>query len=419
MSTLADTRPLPSYNPVNPELLKDPYPTYARYRKSDPVHWGTATLQDLAGSWYLFRHDHNSEVLSDGALFANDPATVGMAEAVPAAFQPVAYVFQHWLGGMDPPNHRVLRSALAKAFTPRRIAALEPDVTAITTSLVTGALERGDGQLDVRADVAFPLPMAVVGAALGVAKADWPLFQQWAADVTDAVDRAGEPESAAKGAQAIQAMVEFFGVLVAQRRTAPGDDLLSAMLAAAAEEDASIEEFDIIAIATELGVAGHETTANSVSTSVLGLMGQRASWEQFVALPDAAVGAAIEEMLRFSTPVQRQRWRWVTRDTGLGGKQLQRGQAVVSILGAANRDPEVFADPDVIDFNRSGGRHLTFGLGTHFCIGSTLARMEMRLALRALAAHLPDMQLIEDPADIEWRPNFLLPAPGRVLVRAE
>jgi len=217
MSTLADAGPLPSYNPVNPELLKDPYPTYARYRKSDPVHWGTATLQDLAGSWYLFRHDHNSEVLSDGALFANDPATVGMAEAVPAAFQPVAYVFQHWLGGMDPPNHRVLRSALAKAFTPRRIAALEPDVTAITTSLVTGALERGDGQLDVRADVAFPLPMAVVGAALGVAKDDWPLFQQWAADVTDAVDRAGEPESAAKGA-----VMDFLvGYRVAQHEGVP------------------------------------------------------------------------------------------------------------------------------------------------------------------------------------------------------
>jgi cytochrome P450 len=407
---------LPSFNPVHPELLKDPYPTYALYREREPIHWGTATLQDLPGSWYLFRHVHNHEVLSDGRTYANDPATVGMDEAVPAAFKPVAYVFQRWLGGMDPPSHRKLRSVMAKAFTPRRIAALEPDVTAITATLITEARARRDGQIDVISDLAFPLPMAVVGAALGVDKQDWSRFQQWSADVTNAVDRAGEPESAAAGAQAIQAMVDYFGHLVAERRKSPGEDLLSAMLAAADQEGADIEEFDIIAIATELGVAGHETTTNSVGKSVLGLMDQRARWDEFVGLSDAALGPAIEELLRYSTPVQRQRWRWVTQDTSLGDQELARGQAVVAILGAANRDPDVFADPDVIDFGRSAGRHLAFGIGTHFCVGSTLARMEMRLALRALARNFPSMRLAEDPADIEWRRNFLLPGPARVLI---
>jgi cytochrome P450 len=416
VNTTTEQTQLPTYNPVSPELLKDPYPTYARYREVDPVHWGTATLAALPGSWYLFRHDHNSEVLSDGQRYASDPATVGMEESVPAAFKPVAYIFQHWLGGMDPPKHRVLRSALAKAFTPRRIAALAPEVDAIMRRLIQTALERGDGQLDVRADVSFPLPMAVVGAALGVAEQDWSLFQGWSADVTNAVDRASDPVYAANGAAAIKAMADYFAELVDQSKRHPGDDLLSAMLAAAAEEGKEIEEFDIIAIATELGVAGHETTANSVTKSVLGLMEQPGSWDEFVSLPESAHGAAVEELLRFSTPVQRQRWRWVTEDSTLGGRALTQGQSVVSILGAANRDPEVFQSPDVIDFGRADGKHLTFGIGTHFCIGSHLARLEVRLAMRALAEAAPRMQLVEDPADIDWRPNFLLPAPERVLV---
>lgn len=417
MSESTANEGLPQFSPVHPDLLKNPYPTYAIYRAADPIHWGKASLTSIPGSWFLFRHDHNAEMLSDGKLYASDPATVGMAESVPEAFKPVAYIFQHWLGGMDPPKHRVLRAALAKAFTPKRIAILEPEITKITAGLIDSALERGDGQFDVRADVAFPLPMAVVGAALGVAQEDWPLFQGWSADVTSAVDNAGEPGYAAKGAAAINAMASYFRDLVVQRNKAPGDDLLSAMLAAAAEEGKDIEEFDIIAIATELGVAGHETTSNSVSKSVLGLMEQRDAWEEFVRLPDAAVPPAIEELLRFSTPVQRQRWRWVTADTTLGGTPLKRGESVVSILGAANRDPEVFPNPDVIDFGRENAKHLTFGLGTHFCIGSHLARLEMRLALRALAARVPDMVLAEDPEDIAWIPNYLLPAPTRVLVR--
>jgi cytochrome P450 len=398
-------------------LLKDPYPTYAAYREADPVHWGKATLTTIPGSWFVFRYHDNAEVLAEGKLYANDPATVGMEEMVPAAFRPVAYIFQHWLGGMDPPKHRVLRSALAKAFTPRRIADLEPGIVEITDDLIATALARGDGQFDVRADLSFPLPMAVVGAALGVAKSDWHLFQGWSADVTNAVDHAGDPEYAAKGATAIKAMADYFAELVAQRKKDPGEDLLSAMIAAAADEGKDIEEFDIIAIATELGVAGHETTSNSVSKSVLSMMEQRSAWDEFVRLPDDAVARAIEELLRFSTPVQRQRWRWATQDTTLGGRDLTRGESVVSILGAANRDPEVFANPDVIDFDRPDAKHLTFGLGTHFCIGSHLARLEMRLALRGLAMALPDLELAEQPADIEWLPNFLLPGPQRVLVR--
>ena len=408
---------LPRFDPSDPDLIRDPYPRYAAYREQDPIHWGVSTMRDLPGSWYLFRYAENAAVLSDGATYANDPASVGMGEQVPRAFQPVAHIFQRWLGGMDPPDHRRLRAIMAKAFTPRRVAAMEPRVESITASLVEDALVRGDGRLDIISDVAFPLPMAVVGDALGVAPEDWRLFQGWAADISNAVDQAGDPTAGATGAAAIQSMFEYFSRAVEQRRHNPTDDLLSAMVAAADDDGAPMQEFDAIAIATELGVAGHETSTNGVAKSIIGLLEQPDRWEEFKTTSDAHLDAAIEELLRWTAPVQRQRWRWVTEQTMLGDRVLERGSSVVSILAAANRDPLEFAEPDVIRFDRTDRRHLTFGLGTHFCIGSHLAKLEMRVALKQLAGALPAMQLVEDPAEIEWRRNSIIPGPAALWVR--
>ena len=408
---------LPRFNPADPALVKDPYPTYARYRALEPVHWGLSSMTDLPGSWFLFRHEDNCALLSDGENFANDPATVGMTSHVPPAFAPVAYIFQRWLGGMDPPDHRRLRAIMAKTFTPRRVAALRPRIESISAALLADALTRADGQIDVIADMSFPLPMAVIGDALGVAEEDWKLFQGWAADIAHAVDRAGDPSAAAAGAAAIAGMAEYFSAAVAQQRRNPTDDMLGMMVAAADDEGQPMQEFDVIAIATELGVAGHETTSNAVAKSVIGLMEQRDRWVELRTATEAVWDAAIEELLRWSTPVQRQRWRWAKQDLVLGGQPIERAQAVVSMLAAANRDPEVFADPDRIDFGREAARHLTFGFGNHFCLGSTLARLEMKAGLQALVRALPDMDLVEDPDRIPWRDNSILPAPERVLVR--
>lgn len=413
---MTEVSDLPRFNPGDRELIKNPYPRYAQYRDADPVHWGIATMADLPGSWYLFRYAENAAVLSDSATYANDPASVGMAEHVPGAFQPVAHIFQRWLGGMDPPDHRRLRTIMAKAFTPRRVAALEPRIASITKSFVADGLARHDGRIDVIADVSFPLPMAVVGDALGVRPEDWKLFQNWAADISNAVDQAGDPAAGAAGAAAIQSMFEYFGATVAERRKQPTDDLLSAMVAAADDVGAPMQEFDAIAIATELGVAGHETTTNAVAKSILGMMEQTDRWTELKSASGAHLDAAIDELLRWTAPVQRQRWRWVTEQTELGGRVMERGTSVVSILAAANRDPLEFPDPDRIDFARSAGRHLTFGFGTHFCLGSTLAKLEMRVALEELAGALPSMSLVNDPDDIPWRNNSIIPGPAALWV---
>jgi cytochrome P450 len=336
-----------------------------------------------------------------------------MSHAVPEAFKPITHIFQRWLGGQDEPDHRRLRAILAKAFTPRRVSALQPRIAAITAELIDHARATSD-VIDLVADVAFPLPMAVVGDALGVQPPDWPRFQQWSADLSNAVDRAGDPAAAALGAAAISGMAEYFADAVARQRKSPQDDLLGAMVAAADDDGQPMDELEVIAIATELGVAGHETSTNAIAKSILGLMDQRDRWEELKTLSDKAFDNAVDELMRWSAPVQRQRWRWVTEDHMLGGRSLERGQSVVAILGAANRDPAVFADPDRIDFARPSARHVTFGFGVHFCVGATLARLEFKTAIKALLEHMPDMELASSPDAIQWRPNFILPGPVSV-----
>jgi cytochrome P450 len=407
---------LPRFDPRGEHLLDAPYEVFARYRKSDPVHWGIASIRNLEGAWYLFRYDENAAVLSDGAVFANDPATVGQESSVPAAFRPMATVYQRWLGGRDGLDHKQLRVVLAKAFTPRRIAALRPRIEEITNELISSAIARGNGKFDVVRDISFPLPMSIVGDALGVKEEDWPLFRNWADDMSTAVERVSDPEAAAAGGRAMEGMVSYFTELVARCRAEPKDDLLSAMVTEADDQGKPMSELDVVAIATELGFAGHETVATGIGKAVLGMMDQRERWTELGTLADGALDQAMDELLRWTCPVQRQRWRWVISDTTLADRRLKRGQCVVSILAAANRDPGHFPDPDRIDFQRPTGRHMTFGRGSHFCIGSQLARFELRSALGSLSSRFPGLQLTMDPKDIPWRRDFGKPGPRTVPV---
>lgn len=402
---------VPRFDPRGESLLDDPYATFAHYRAADPVHWGHPSMRNLDGSWYLFRYEENAEILNNTAAFANDPATVGREASIPEPFRPMQSVFQRWLGGRDGMDHRQLRLVLGKAFTPRRVGELRPRIEEITETLITKAVARGNGSFDIVGDIAFQLPMAIVGDALGVKEADWHHFLHWSEDMSSAIEKTSDPEAGAAGGRAMQNMVDYFTDLVARRRAEPADDLLTAMITEADDQGKPMSELDVIAIATELGFAGHETVTAAIGKSIVGMMEDRARWIEFGTLTDAALDKAIDELLRWTCPVQRQRWRWVVNDTVLGGRQLERGQAVVSILAAANRDPAHFPDPDRIDFHRTTGRHMTFGLGNHFCLGHQLARYELRCALGSLARRFPDLRLAADPAGIPWKRDFGKPAP--------
>jgi len=407
---------LTRFDPRSESLLDDPYAMFKQYRDSDPVHWGLPSIPDIEGAWYLFRYDDNVSMLRDAEFFANDPGTVGRESPIPATFKGMAEYYQRWLGGRDGQDHRQLRSVLAKAFTPKRIGALRPRIDEITGSLLRGAIARGEGRFDLIKEVAFPLPMAIVGDALGVKEEDWPLFQKWAEAMSNAVERVSDPVAAAGGSDAMKGMVGYFAELVERRRAEPVDDLLCAMILEADDNGKPMSEHDVIAMATELGFAGHETLVTGIGKAALGLMADRDRWEEFKTLDDAGIDKAVDELLRWTCPVQRQRWRWVINDTELGGRAMKRGDCVVSVLAAANRDPAHFDDPDRIDFNRRGAQHLTFGIGNHFCVGSQLARLEMRAALVELATQCPNMELTVETKDIPWRRDFGKPGPRQLPV---
>lgn len=401
------------FTPSAPQLLRNPYPTYARYRDEDPVHWGNASMSSLSGSWYLFRYEDNAAVLSDAATFASDSATVGIEVEVPAAFAPIRHIHQRWLGGIDPPDHRRLRAIMAKAFTPRRVEELAGRIWDITSKLVDDALAEGTKTIDLWRQMAFPMPMNVIGDALGVKPADWTVFQKWSQDISDAIDRAGDPETGKRGTDAILGLYAYFENLIDERRVQPVDDLFTAMISAADDEGSPMTKFDAITIAIELGFAGHETTTNGISLALIGLLSQEGTWQRAQeALRDKTrTDALLEELLRYTTPVQRQRWRWAARDTEIAGRRISRGESVVSVLGAANRDPLVFANPDTIDFDRPRKKHLTFGIGTHYCLGSHLAKLELETALRILSDRLPKLELAVPMPELPWNNNFLVPGP--------
>jgi cytochrome P450 len=408
---IGSTRALERFNPAWPELFIDPYAIYDRYREAEPVHWGHATNPELPGSWYTFRFEECEAGLSDQRL-KSDPASVGMADAFPPAFQPVAHVFLEWLGALDPPKHSRIRSVMSKAFTPRRVAALRPRMEAIAEELIQTAAQQGK-PFDMVTEFAFPLPMQIIGDMLGVPEDGRDQFRELSTVFARAIDEPGNEASAKAGSEAALRMLDYFREQVAIRQKEPTDDLMNAMMVAANEEGQVMTEFEILATAIELIVAGHETTVNTVTKATLGLL-DSGHYQELSSDPSAISDKMVEEILRWVSPLQRQRNRWVTEPMELGGQKLEVGQSVVVMLGAANHDPGRFPHPDQFDFNRPTVRHLTFGHGPHFCLGAPLARLEVGIGLRALMAHMPDLQLA--PGEIQWRQNGLIPGPSSLVV---
>jgi cytochrome P450 StaP len=404
---------LEQFNPAWPELLIDPYPVYAKYRANDPVHWGVATNPSLPGSWYTFRFDDCASALSDQRL-KSSPESVGMADAFPPAFEPVAHVFLEWLGALDPPKHTRIRSIMAKSFTPRRVNELRPRIEEIAAELLEAALASGE-TFDLVTEYAFPLPMLIIGDMLGVPLEDRDQFRTLSTAFAGAIDEPGNEASAQAGSKAALQMLDYFKGQLDIRRKVPKDDLLNAMLVAANDEGQVMTEFEVMATAIELMVAGHETTVNTVTKATCGML-QTGIYQELAKDPEVITGGAVDEILRWTSPLQRQRNRWVTEPMELGGKQLEVGQSVVVMLGSANRDPEQFESPDTLDITRPAARHMTFGYGPHFCLGSALARLEVGTGLRSLFMHAPGLKLTSE--EVEWRHNALIPGPASLFVES-
>ncbi len=400
--------PAPALNPAaafGPGFLENPYPVYAMLRAANPVFPVPVPADVGAGIFLLTRHADVQHVLRDAAgTFSADRRN---ADAIQRNRERLSEFFLE--GGvlrsmltMDPPDHTRVRGLVNKAFTPRRIAALRPHIEAITQQLLEENVK--DGHMDVMAGLATPLPAIVIAELLGVPPADWPRFRRWAdqiVSVTGNMLQSG-PDMA-RMREGLEPMRAYLLDAIAERRRAPREDLLSGLVQAQEDRDALSDE-EMIATAMLLLLAGHETTTNLIGNGTLALLRNPAEAERLRADP-ALAKTAIEEMLRYDSPVQGT-VRVAREDVELGGRTIPKGALVVCNIGAANRDPAVFPDPDRFDVARAENPHLSFGFGAHFCLGATLARLEGEVAISALLRRFPGLAL--DAADVTHRPNPIL-----------
>jgi pimeloyl-[acyl-carrier protein] synthase len=382
------------FNPLMPEFHSNPYPFYRALREEDPVH-----LSPL-GFWVCTRYD-------DAVMILRDPrfGREGMAKLMEARLgltqdtsRARDMLFQ------DPPDHTRLRALVSRAFTPRVVEVMRPHIQEI----VDGLLDRVDGAraMDVIEDLAYPLPVTVICEMLGVPAADQDIFKTWSTDIARSLDAAilpADSDAIPRGRDARLGLADYFRSLIATRRKNPKPDLLSALIAAE-EEGNKLSEGELVSTCMLLLIAGHETTVNLIGNGLLALLQHP---DQLRALRDdpGLIQTGVEELLRFDGPVQRT-GRMTTAEVEIGDKRIPRDSVVVSVIGAANRDPKQFADPDRLDVSRKDNRHIAFGFGIHFCLGAPLARLEGQIALGTLLRRMPKLALVSDVP--EWRESSTL-----------
>lgn len=362
---------------------RDPYPAYAALRRRAPlVH------EPVADLWLVLDHEGVRRTLGDHESFSSVVAPPGAATA-------------EWMVFTDPPRHEALRALISRAFTPRAIAGLEGQIRALSQELLRPALARGE--LDLVADYALPLPLRVIAALLGVPADDHADFRRWS-DASMALGYALAGGEAAARAHADFAAVtlemrDYVERQIATRRAAPRDDLLTRLVAAEVAGE-RLTSSEILGFFQLLLSAGHETTTNLISNAALCFCEHPDQLARLRAAP-ALLPAAIEEVLRFRSPVQAM-FRVTRRDVELHGRTIPAGKWVLPMIGAANRDPQRFDDPDRFDPVRDPNPHLAFGQGIHFCIGASLSRLEARVALGELLAGTRSFSLVDDAP---WEPR--------------
>lgn len=350
----------------------DPYPGFHALRAAHPVFRGPSDV------WYLSRYAEVSAALHDRRFQRQSPGGANPISGDDRAPTAIDRMLSRWMVFIDPPAHTRLRRLVGKAFTPKLVAGLRGDIRAIADRLLDDALQ-GDG-FDVIADFAYPLPVIVVSRILGVPAADYDRLKDWSGQLTGALDT-GDPEQLATGIRATEELSAYMAGLIDERRRAPQADLISAMLAGSAEDDALTPE-ELLANCVFLLWAGHETTKNLIGNGTQALIQHPGELARLVADP-SLMPSAVDEFLRFESPIQKI-GRWTRETVSLGGVEIPAGHYVVSLFGAANRDPAQFAEPDRLDVGRGGGHGVAFGKGIHHCLGYGLAMLEGAVAFEAL-----------------------------------
>ncbi|MCX4768810.1 cytochrome P450 [Streptomyces sp. NBC_01260] len=379
------------------DFTANPYPYYAKMRAEGPVH--TVRTDDFDRVWLVVGYDEGRAVLADqrfGKDWRTLPGQTGAGNPINANMLE-----------MDAPDHTRLRKLVAREFTARRIEALRPRVQQITDGLLDAMLPAG--QADLIDALAFPLPMTVICELIGVPDLDRDAFRRLSNDVVS-------PAGAQEESDAVHAMGGYLAELIEDKRCSPGDDLLSALIAARYEDGDALSPDELVGMAFLLLVAGHETTVNLISNGVRALLDHP---EQLAALRAdfGLIDGAVEEMLRYDGPVETATFRFAREDVMIGSTAIAAGDPVLVALAGGDRDPGRYPDPDRFDIRRDAQGHLAFGHGIHFCMGAPLARMEGRIAIRSLLERCPGLVLDPDAGEPDWLPGMLIRGVRRLPVR--
>jgi cytochrome P450 len=380
-------------------FFADPYPLYHQLRADQPIFWS-----ERWGCWLLTRYHDVHACLRAGAAFSNVGRQAAMLRRLPterqAGLRALTSHYSSGLSNQDPPAHTRLRGLVSRAFTPRVVANLSQRIQQIVDELLD-RLEL-DTPIDVIREYAYPLPAIVIAELLGLPAEDREQFKAWSTEITAFLGTGhDDAQSAERGQLNMLELRAYLARMIEVRRAAPRADLLSGLVRAEEQGDV-LGDNEILGSCVTLLLGGHETTTNLIGNGLLALLRTPDQLARLRRDPDL-MPTAVEELLRFDAPVQRV-WRLLAAAVDLGGRRLERGEAVFLMAGSANRDSAQFADPDTLDLSRKPNRHLTFGHGIHFCLGAPLARLEASIAFTSLLRRFPQIELATKRVD--YHPNI-------------
>lgn len=380
---------------VSPKFIGNPYPFLQRLREAEPVYWS-----DAIGGWILTRYDDIVVTLKNTTYFSNEnrlgQAIAYLPPAKQANYKPFSdhYATKSLLHS-DPPDHRRMRDVVTKEFTVAVVEQMRPRIQEVVDGLIDGVEKKGE--MDLVTEFAAPLPIGVIAEILGVPRSDRHLFSTWADDLL-AFQGVNKPsdDDLNRAQKAIVEMRPYIAGMIEERRRKPQPDLMGKFVAAEASGE-GMTETELVSTCVTLFVAGHETTLSLIANTIFLLLSHPEQLRHLRENP-ALLAPAIEESLRFESPVSRQT-RKMKEDFELGGKMLKKGQIIMQMLNSANRDPAYFTDPETFDIRREKNRHMAFGQGIHFCVGAALARTEAFVAVGTLIKRLPRLRLVRPEAD--------------------
>jgi cytochrome P450 len=389
------TDTLSIFNLMDPGILADPYPFYDELRRRGPVLW-----DDFFKGWICGTYQEVTDALHDPRLGAHrvtseeEMAALGLAELAPLYFP-----LTNQLLFIDPPKHTRLRGLVSKVFTPRRVDRMREYLQVLVDEMLAGIY--GAGHMEVIHDIAYPLPVTVIAELLGVPTKHREQLKKWSDDYASMLGSFQYiPDNPEEVLQSLNDMSNYFLSIIQEYRHHPKDTLLSDLVIAQ-DQDNRLDNDELIANCILLLAAGHETTTNLIGNAILTLFKHQDQLELLRANP-SLIGSAIEEVLRFESPAQYT-VRKAVADLELGGTIIKKDQAIILLIGSANRDPQRFDHPDTFDIQRTNNKHLAFGHAGHFCVGAPLARQEGQIAVMTMLERLPNLHLASEQG--VWREN--------------